>query len=531
METMRATYSPEDNKLRLYSSSRLDDETYQSLKAAGFRWAPKQAEQAGYACLMVAPMWTPAREDLLLDLCEEIEDEDYSPEERAADRAERFSGYREKRAGEAGAHADTFEAGPSAFGHQSRARAERQAARHDRQRVKAVSQWSKAEYWQSRTAGVIAHALHKSDARTRRGRILTLEAEQRRNSGMSPRWQAHYELRLGYERQMLENEGGMVGETEIEPGGWIRPSRRDVSFGHAHVNAEGFAQVLKVFKSPATGRITSVQVLGADPYLNDHRVKPRTINVERLGEDAYRAPTDEERATFADLTKERKKAAKAAKPPTIVLINPTDEDAERLQAIWNAEGKARHERVKAYGDYKPSEVRRMTQAQYSEASKGSYASCTTAEISEQLKQRSRSPMGRDRAGRVTIFKIRRTSSSGFNYGADRVIIVTDKPQQPIPWEAAEAAREKQPTKDKLFHRLDEIQRVVGANWLPEDGTPESDLLNDAHYVGWVTIQSCSQFSLTESGWEAWRKFQEIQNAGGVPVLNGTLYPSPEIVTT
>jgi hypothetical protein len=64
-----ATYSPEDNKLRLYSTTRLDSETYARVKAAGFIWAPKQD-------LFVAPMWTPNREDLLIELAGEIEDED-----------------------------------------------------------------------------------------------------------------------------------------------------------------------------------------------------------------------------------------------------------------------------------------------------------------------------------------------------------------------------------------------------------------------------------------------------------------------
>ena len=75
---MRGTYSAEDNKLRLYADGRLDAETYAEVKAAGFQWAPKQE-------LFVAPSWSPAREDLLLELCEEIEDEDYSATERAAD--------------------------------------------------------------------------------------------------------------------------------------------------------------------------------------------------------------------------------------------------------------------------------------------------------------------------------------------------------------------------------------------------------------------------------------------------------------
>ncbi len=42
VQMYRATYSPDDNKLRLYAVSRLDPETY-VVHDAGFRWAPKQA--------------------------------------------------------------------------------------------------------------------------------------------------------------------------------------------------------------------------------------------------------------------------------------------------------------------------------------------------------------------------------------------------------------------------------------------------------------------------------------------------------
>ncbi|KKM27171.1 hypothetical protein LCGC14_1577450, partial [marine sediment metagenome] len=171
---MEATYSPEDNKLRLYADGRLDNETYAEVRAAGFRWAPKQE-------LFVAPSWTPEREDLLLELCGEIGDEETSLADRSADRAERFAGYREKRRHEAHGHADTFDAGPGVYGHQNRRRAERAAGRHDRQRGHAVSQWSKAEYWQTRTAGVISHALYKLKPHVRRGRIKKLEAEHRKH--------------------------------------------------------------------------------------------------------------------------------------------------------------------------------------------------------------------------------------------------------------------------------------------------------------------------------------------------------------
>lgn len=50
VQMYRATYSPDDNKLRLYAASRLDPETYKKVHDAGFRWAPKQA-------LFVAPAW------------------------------------------------------------------------------------------------------------------------------------------------------------------------------------------------------------------------------------------------------------------------------------------------------------------------------------------------------------------------------------------------------------------------------------------------------------------------------------------
>ena len=41
--SMTATYSPEDNKLRLYSISRLAPELYARVKAAGFIFAPARS--------------------------------------------------------------------------------------------------------------------------------------------------------------------------------------------------------------------------------------------------------------------------------------------------------------------------------------------------------------------------------------------------------------------------------------------------------------------------------------------------------
>ena len=129
MTSFTATYSPDDNKLRLYASRRLDSETYARVKAAGFRWAPKQD-------LFVAPMWTPAREDLLIELAGEIDDEDKSLVDRAEERAERFEDYSDKRMRDAesarkavAAIADNIPFGqPILVGHHSEKHARRDAA-------------------------------------------------------------------------------------------------------------------------------------------------------------------------------------------------------------------------------------------------------------------------------------------------------------------------------------------------------------------------------------------------------------------
>lgn len=489
------TYSPEDNKIRLYVG-RVPKPDYERLRAAGFISTPKQD------CDFVAT-WTPTRENLAAEYLEDgedIGDEDYSPEERAADRAERFEGYREKRTDEATGRADAFDAGPSAFGHQNAARAERQAKRHDRHRTRAVSQWAKAEYWQTRTAGVIAHALHKSSASVRRGRILTLEAELRKHekhweeserryrswsavTGMEgaavvhvtdgetkppmawraayalagsgscwgdyqhPRnperktslyslltaaadpltpaecaalyladhtdpaerldpWGDHYRLRLEYERAMLAAEGGSAADVEMIPGGFIRKTIR---------HGDGIAreyQIHKVNRSPVTKRVTSVDVWDENrkTYKLGERIHSpglTQLNIERAGEDAYRAPTQEELAEFNT----KRKAEKATKK-TVSTINPKPEDAQALQSLWNATATANAKNGKSYADVTPDT---MTQAEFSRKLKYEYVEIKEFTIGE------------------TTFKARVKRSGGYcDYSAPmQLIVLSDKPQKAL----------------------------------------------------------------------------------------------------
>ena len=436
-ETNRATYCPESNTLHLYVG-RVPREEYLALKAEGWRSTPKQSEAGGGE---FAATWTPARRDTCVSYAGIIEDEDQGPEERAADRAERFSGYLDKRLDEATGHADRYDAGPSAHGYQSKARAVRAADRHDRIATKATDAWSKAEYWQQRTAGVIANALYKSTPAVRMGRIKELETELRRferSPSHYPNWIEHAKLRLAYENQMLEAVGGRASLVEMEAGGWI-----------------GSHQIQKVNKSNASGNVVSVEI----QYMSDcnqygrpwsdgkgSRLLKMLYNVERLKASVYRAPTPEEKAAFLEAQKVAKKERAATAPKAPPLINPTVEDAERLQAALNAHALADHcaRHLKAYGrdyadQFKPSTVCLAEQAYYSARSKGSYASAETrgvmgnAELEQAISYCNYKPVSQG----VKFCEVRTTRGDGSDYGARRVIVLTDKPQKPLPKEVWE----------------------------------------------------------------------------------------------
>src|ERR1022692_3396700 len=153
---MTATYSPEDNKLRLYTVSRLPRDVYDRVKAAGFTWAPKQE-------LFVAPAWTPAREDLLIELCGEIGDEDTSLVDRAEERAERFEDYSDKRAQDANSAAAAVEriadgipmGKPILVGHHSERHARKDAERIENGVGEGVRVWEGWASWWGGAAGPV----------------------------------------------------------------------------------------------------------------------------------------------------------------------------------------------------------------------------------------------------------------------------------------------------------------------------------------------------------------------------------------
>lgn len=176
-----ATYSPEDNKLRFYPFARLDTADYATIKAMGFSWAPKQQ-------LFVAPMWTPEREDLLIEWCGEIGDEDKSLVDRAEERAGRFEEYSDRRGEDANrarqsiaSIADHIPLGqPILVGHHSERHARRDAERIESGMRKSVQMWETSKYWQYRAASAIRHAKYKELPAVRARRIKGLESEMRK---------------------------------------------------------------------------------------------------------------------------------------------------------------------------------------------------------------------------------------------------------------------------------------------------------------------------------------------------------------
>lgn len=191
MTSYTATYSPDDDKLRLYASSRLDKELYERIKAAGFRWAPKQD--------LFYTVWNPRAEDIAIELAGEIEDDDKTLADRAEERADRFEGYQGKRATEAerardavSAIADNIPFGqPILVGHHSERRARKDAEKIENGMRKAVQLWETSEYWASRAKGALAHAKYKELPKVRARRIKTIEADLRRKQreqAQSAKW-------------------------------------------------------------------------------------------------------------------------------------------------------------------------------------------------------------------------------------------------------------------------------------------------------------------------------------------------------
>ncbi len=180
-EDFNATYSPEDNKLRLYTDVRIDQEDWQLMKANGWKWAPKQELFVCY--------WSVNKEDFCLALAGDIMPEEMTMAERAEAKADRLLILAQKRSdqcvGYQRAANDLMNRldhnQPILGGHHSQRKAEKAQIAVERNIEKAKDTAQAVGYWVWRAQGVICHADYKNNTRTIYNRIKTLSKDLRDN--------------------------------------------------------------------------------------------------------------------------------------------------------------------------------------------------------------------------------------------------------------------------------------------------------------------------------------------------------------
>lgn len=471
--TITATYSPEDNKLRLYPSRRLDAETFERVKAAGFKWAPRQE-------LFVAPKWTPGREDLALELAGEIEAEEMTLAERAAMKAERLDELAAKRAREANAYSrraaelsEAFYMGqPILVGHHSERKARKTQERMHSAERQAHKAHAAANYWLYRATGVEAFANMKNDPRTRANRIKTLLAELRDlQRGIND---AHKALaiweRMKTDEQIRHALGRMDSRATFS--GWETYSAVDKGeMTPAEAREKCIAAARNVIEDPTRrrwiehtlnrlafersmlgdvarfeGEITPV-ILQA--FARAHGAeKPKATEIDPGSfqlESPVPLPLHLASGTYLELVADdwrdlmqsigyevpdAKPRRASSKPAPAPLFNLSQEQAEQLQRIWNLHMAAK---CNQYQTPEPNAVKAMTQATFSANSKGEYAVLKTVEIDATGRRvRGGWSGGEWKLSGEPIARIRvYTGGAGF-YKPDAVVFITDKPAKPLP---------------------------------------------------------------------------------------------------
>ncbi|PTR08656.1 MULTISPECIES: DUF3560 domain-containing protein [unclassified Novosphingobium] len=481
MTTITATYSPEDNKLRLYASTRLDAETYERVKAAGFKWAPRQE-------LFVAPSWTPAREDLAIELAGEIEPEEMTLAERAQAKAERLEELASKRHREANAFArraselsEAFYMGqPILVGHHSERKARKTKERMDAAQAQANKAHQTANYWLYRASGVEHFANMKNDPRTRANRIKTLLAELRdlqrginnahaalaiwdnMTTDEKIRWaignmdsqrifattEMYYAVEKG-ELSPADARARCIAVAQRAATGpnrkrWIEHTLNRLAFERsmlgevARYEGELTPVILQAFarENGAEKPVATVTDPGAfelsSPYpLPAHIANGCTLD---MVEDDWR---DLMQAVGYTVPEAKPRRA-SSKPAPLPLINPTREDAERLQTIWNDQERTT---CKAQGYPEralPNEIKEVTQATYSSNSGGSYSVFETIEISADGRRvnnrgysASVNPPPLPGVARIRIY------AGGSAFHKPRAVVhISDKPAKALPLDLA-----------------------------------------------------------------------------------------------
>lgn len=321
--TFKATYDPDDDKLRLRSWNADGEPVPFSVglrsllkgRPYNFRWAPRQKLWRAH--------WSPEAEDALLIVADAIEEEDTTLADRAYERYDRFTGYLLDRTEEAVDSSSQIETG--AIGANTSAKAEKISRKREQQKRKAANLWSKSDYWTWRSKAVLKHNRMKDRPDVRGRRIETLRADRRRMARSmeyddgnieerTKRWHDHFEMRIAYEEAVLAAQLGSdkpVGEYpwDLQPGGqiFIENGRR------------GFSEWLTIIRITKTSEGKPSRI-----YTTESQNEPSVKNVSWGAYDFknYRPPSEEEAV----------KAKKTAKQPP--LCNYNDRESVPVENMY-----------------------------------------------------------------------------------------------------------------------------------------------------------------------------------------------------
>lgn len=493
-----ATYSAEDNKLRLYwlGLNRFDDELLTKIKSYGFKWAPRQA-------LFVAPSWSPKREDLCIELAGEITAEDTTILERAEIKAARLDGYSSKRMRDADAYhkaaqriAERFECGqPILMGHHSAKRALR-----DRERIQSASRAASkmaglSDYWVMRAEGVERHANYKNRDDVRSRRIKTLYKDLR--DYQRDINHAHIALKLWVAIGNSEKEcadkfkslslnllGSRLKTGESTPIYASDESLYSLVKSEKMTHREAVDLCVKFFEKKINGiqrmryinhtlnRIAYERSMLPDTPRFEGDVTPVIVQAFARENGAHEPkatvtaqglsltsrvplPLHFSDSSFIELDadgwrdlmqnsgyvvviKERKKSSSTK--ASIPLINPSKEEAIKLQAIWNnskirfLKEKQNYTEDMINNCFKPAVINEVTQEHYSLNSKGDYSRYNVMELDA---QGNRVYSHFRNYEMVTsgepVCRIRYRGDGGnLNNGVASILHLTDKPSKPLP---------------------------------------------------------------------------------------------------
>lgn len=483
-----ATYSVEDNKLRLSANYRFGEELLAKFYEHNFKCAPLQK--------LFFAAWTPSRADFCIEMAGSIEMEQTTLVERAEAKAERLSNLADKRSEQASSFrnaafkiSERFAFGqPILVGHHSEGKARRDKAKLQRANEKAAESLQAVDYWQERVIGVQHHANQKANPVTRANRIKKLLAELRdlqRDIN-----HAQITLKLWTEIKNISDPdkkikhvnhycGAQLNTGSATPHGWysalenekmthqevidkaiensekiINSVNRQRWIYHTlqrlayETSEQGYvskfdgkltATIIKAFvrthgahkpeakKSGDQWIISSFVDLplhiaqGAEITLSENDVK------ELMQNSGYEVPAK----------KSRKVSNKA---PSVPLINPSVEEAEELQKLWNINIAKRYA-AKKHITPKIANCKETTQAVYSANSGGSYTPFETIELDASGEKVSMIWQGDERVkSGEAICKIRIFTGGADFYKAHSVVILTDKPSKKLPFDLSELAQ-------------------------------------------------------------------------------------------